>query len=177
MIPFYNGEKYIVQAVESVLNQPYKNLEILLINDGSSGRKCCECLAEKDNRVRYFYKENEGIGATRNYGITKTKGQYIAFLDQDDIWVNNFLTDEIAKIILCGDDVIGFSFYNANNDFSRGSLIRMKEETIVGGGKIAQECCNHHSSMFYRRKFLIDEDIKYALTRHEDVIFYKKHYI
>ena len=41
VIPFYNGEKYIVQAVESVLNQPYKNLEILLINDGSSGRKCC----------------------------------------------------------------------------------------------------------------------------------------
>lgn len=133
VIPFYNGEKYIVQAVESVLNQPYKNLEILLINDGSSGQKCCECLAEKDNRVRYFYKENEGIGATRNYGITKAKGKYIAFLDQDDVWVNNFLTDEIAKIILRGDDVIGFSFYNANNDFSRGNLIRMKEETIVGG--------------------------------------------
>lgn len=75
VIPFYNGEKYIVQAVESVLNQPYKNLEILLINDGSSGRKCCECLAEKDNRVRYFYEENEGIGATRNYGITEARGK------------------------------------------------------------------------------------------------------
>ena len=61
VIPFYNGEKYIVQAVESVLNQPYKNLEILLINDGSSGRKCCECL--------------EGIGATRNYGITEARGK------------------------------------------------------------------------------------------------------
>lgn len=175
IIPFYKGEKYIVQALESVLNQPYMNLEVLLINDGSpSGTAICESASTIDPRIQYFFKENEGIGATRNFGIEHANGEWMAFLDQDDVWVKNFLTDETVNLIVNAGDVVGFSYYACNHNFSRGNLVRMEGRTIPGSGEAAQSCKNHHSSMFYRKTVLSDQDIRYALTRHEDIIFLQK---
>ncbi|UUX35239.1 glycosyltransferase [Fundicoccus culcitae] len=86
IIPVYNVEDYIEKCVDSVINQSYKDLEILLINDGSTDNsgKICDELQNKYKKVRVFHKENEGLSETRNYGIRKSKGDYIAFLDSDD---------------------------------------------------------------------------------------------
>lgn len=86
IIPVYNVEDYLDECIRSVVNQTYINLEILLINDGSTDSSEYKCIewAKRDKRIEYLFKENEGLGPTRNYGIEKAKGKWIAFLDADD---------------------------------------------------------------------------------------------
>lgn len=86
VIPVYNVEKYLSKCIESVINQTYWNIEILLINDGSTDNcgLICDKYAVKDNRVRVIHKENGGLSAARNIGLGLANGHYIAFLDSDD---------------------------------------------------------------------------------------------
>ncbi len=84
IIPAYNSEKYIKEAVGSVGRQTYKNVEIIVVDDGSidgTANVVKEC-----SNVRYFYKDNGGISSARNMGVRESKGDYIAFLDSDDLW-------------------------------------------------------------------------------------------
>jgi glycosyltransferase involved in cell wall biosynthesis len=86
IIPVYNAEKYLQLAIDSVLNQTYTNLELILINDLSTDNSREICLANKDPRVKYFENnKNLGIALTRNMGFSKASGKYIAILDNDDI--------------------------------------------------------------------------------------------
>lgn len=89
IIPVYNVEKYIVKCIESVLNQSYSNLEILLIDDGSLDKSgdICETYGKKNKNVKVFHKENGGLSDARNFGLSKCTGDYVFFLDSDD-WIN-----------------------------------------------------------------------------------------
>lgn len=177
VIPYYKGKKYIHQTVDSVVSQPYKNIEILLINDGSpdDGDEVCRALAAQYPCIRYFKKENEGIGATRNFGIQHATGDYIEFLDQDDVWVKDFLDDSTVEAIFSGGDVVCFSLYNCNHDFSRGWCDFVQNKVITGGGvKASTKVWKHHSSMFFRRSMILEHDIRAPRTRHEDEIFRHK---
>ena len=100
IIPVYNAEKYIETTVKSILNQTYKNFELLLINDGSNdnSKQICEELSKKDSRIRFFDRVNEGASKSRNYGIEKSSFEYICFLDADDYVENNML-QEYVKIL------------------------------------------------------------------------------
>ncbi|MFR9431364.1 glycosyltransferase family 2 protein, partial [Streptococcus pneumoniae] len=86
VVPVYNVEKYLKKSIESVLNQTYQNIEILLVDDGStdSSGKICESFSKVDPRIRVFHKENGGLSDARNFGIEQMKGQYVAFIDSDD---------------------------------------------------------------------------------------------
>jgi glycosyltransferase involved in cell wall biosynthesis len=92
IIPCYNGENYIAQTIQSVLNQSYRNFEIIFINDGSTDSSE-QIIASylNDVRVKYYYQLNQGVSFSRNYGLTQAKGEYILFLDADDILENDFL--------------------------------------------------------------------------------------
>ena len=86
IIPVYNVAHYLEEALDSVLNQSYGKLEIIIVNDGStdeSGR-ICDTYAEKDRRVKVIHQNNKGLSAARNTGIERSTGQVIAFLDPDD---------------------------------------------------------------------------------------------
>ena len=86
IVPIYNTRRYIDKCVESIVNQTYKNIEIILVDDGStdgSDKKCDEW-KEKDKRIKVIHKENEGASSARNVGIENAKGKYIAFIDSDD---------------------------------------------------------------------------------------------
>lgn len=87
VIPVYNVEAYLEECVESVLNQTYQDFEIIFIDDGSTDRsgEICDNYARKDNRMRVIHQANAGLSAARNKGIDVAKGQYIYFLDSDDI--------------------------------------------------------------------------------------------
>lgn len=86
VVPVYNTEKYLNRCISSLVNQSYQNIEILLIDDGSTDKsgEICDAWSVKDSRVYVIHKENEGAGITRNLGIEKAKGEYICFFDSDD---------------------------------------------------------------------------------------------
>jgi len=86
VVPIYNVEKYLKRCVDSIINQTYKNLEIILVDDGSPDNcpKICDEYAKKDHRVKVIHKLNEGLGMARNTGIENATGKYICFFDSDD---------------------------------------------------------------------------------------------
>jgi glycosyltransferase involved in cell wall biosynthesis len=95
IIPVYNGEKYLAEAVETVLAQTYRPIEVIIVDDGSidGSREIAQRFARP---VRYSFNSHQGPGAARNHGITMARGSFFAFLDADDLWVQDKLTRQIA---------------------------------------------------------------------------------
>lgn len=121
VIPVYNVEKYLEKAVNSVIKQTYKNLEIILVDDGSkdSSGILCDKLAKLDTRIKVIHQENAGLSAARNAGIKMATGNYIGFVDSDDVIAENMyeilyeaLIKNDAKIAMC--DYIPFSSAEPN---------------------------------------------------------------
>ena len=98
IIPVYQGDRFLAEAVESVLNQTYTNYEIIVINDGSTDNSN-DVLQPYLDKIRYVYQENQGVAAARNRGIKIARGEFLAFLDQDDFW----LPDKLASQVACFD--------------------------------------------------------------------------
>jgi len=86
VIPIYNAENYLDKCLTSIIHQSYNNLEVILVDDGStdSSLKLCKEWTKKDKRIKVFHQENAGVSAARNYGIKKCSGDYISFIDSDD---------------------------------------------------------------------------------------------
>ena len=87
IVPIYNTGKYLVECVESLRKQTYSNIEIILVDDGSTDTsiEICDEFAEKDSRIRVFHKKNEGSAIAKNFGIQQSRGEYIILVDSDDI--------------------------------------------------------------------------------------------
>jgi glycosyltransferase involved in cell wall biosynthesis len=90
IIPVYNGDRYITQTIDSVLNQTYQDFEIIVIDDGSKDNSR-QTLERYGDRIRYVYQENSGVAEARNHGFQLAQGEFIAFLDQDDVLLENKL--------------------------------------------------------------------------------------
>lgn len=101
IIPFYNNVSWLCEAVDSVLSQKYTEREIIVVNDGSS-EKIDVFLKKYGDRIRYFEKENGGPASARNYGIKHSNGEYIAFLDSDDLWTPDKLSVQIDEMLKSG---------------------------------------------------------------------------
>lgn len=99
IVPVYKVEQYLPQCIDSILNQTYRDLEILLIDDGSPDAcgKICDKYAEKDKRIKAFHKKNSGLSDTRNYGIRRASGDYLAFVDSDD-WIEPDMYEELINV-------------------------------------------------------------------------------
>lgn len=97
IIPVYNAEKYLGRGIDSVLNQTYENLELILVNDGSkdSSLEVCNKYVKKDSRVRVISQENSGVSVARNTGIKAASGKYVTFIDSDDYIELDFLENSI----------------------------------------------------------------------------------
>lgn len=112
IVPVYNTSKYLAECVESILTQTYPNLEILLINDGSTdnSRSICSNFAKIDSRILYIDNTNQGVSKTRNCGIKASSGEYIIFVDSDDVVENNLVEilvnaaeEQSADLVFCGN--------------------------------------------------------------------------
>jgi len=94
IIPTYNRSQFVCETVESVLSQTYKDFEIIVIDDGSTdGTK--DVLAHYSDQIKYIYQQNQGVGAARNKGITEARGEYLAFIDDDDLWLPEKLEKQV----------------------------------------------------------------------------------
>lgn len=107
IVPVYKVEKYLNRAVDSLLCQKYKNLEIILINDGSPDRcpDICEKYAEQDSRVKVIHQKNAGLSAARNSGLEIATGEYLTFIDSDDFVGNEYVSQLVEGLESSGADV------------------------------------------------------------------------
>jgi glycosyltransferase involved in cell wall biosynthesis len=95
IVPVYNGEPYLKDAIDSILKQTYQPIEIIVVDDGSTDRSK-EVVKSFTAPIKYFFQSNSGTAAARNIGIHSAKGSFFAFLDQDDLWTENKLNLQIA---------------------------------------------------------------------------------
>ena len=134
VIPVFNVEKYLYQCIESVVNQTYRNLEIVIVDDGStdgSGSICNE-YAKKDERVRVYHTENRGLSAARNYALDRLHGEYIAFLDSDDWLEPNAIEHFLDKAQNTGADIVACRFYQEFKDRTKEQNGPNNEFTVEG---------------------------------------------
>ena len=137
IMPTYNASEFLADSIESVLNQTYSQLELLITDDHSTDSKTHEILEEyrqKDNRVKVFYfEENKGAGPARNNSIEKAEGQYIAFCDSDDCWFPEKLEKQLQYMKEKNTDVT-YSAYimRDENDHEKGIFIPPYKITYHG---------------------------------------------
>ena len=128
IVPIYNVSQYLDRCVNSIVNQTYKNLEIILVDDGSrddSSKKCDE-YAIKYKNIVVIHKKNEGLGFARNSGLSIAKGSYIVFVDGDD-WIENNAIEALVWLEEENESDIAF-IIKAGNEHSTG-------EVLIGDGK------------------------------------------
>ncbi|MBQ5484196.1 MAG: glycosyltransferase family 2 protein [Lachnospiraceae bacterium] len=129
--PCWNGEKYIAETMDSVLAQTYTNWEMIVVDDGSSDGSAdlVRSYEKKDARIRLICQENAGSAAARNHGIKEAKGRYIALLDADDVWEENFLEEQL-KLMAQKDAACVYSSYRLMDENSRvyGRMVKAPEK-------------------------------------------------
>lgn len=180
IVPVYNVEQYLDECVESLVQQTYQNLEIILVDDGSldcSPQKCDEWM-QKDSRVKVLHKPNGGSSDARNAGIEASKGKYLMFVDSDD-FISNNTVDELYDLIISTDADLacgGFFKYFENGASKEiyNSIISQTQVTISGNDMIrllldskidCSSCCK-----LYRRTTIADH--RFAKGRsNEDMLF------
>lgn len=144
IIPVYNVENYLCQCVESVLTQPFQNLDVILVDDGSPDRsgQICDELRIKDSRVHVIHQKNVGLPDARNSGIEyvlshgASNNDYITFLDSDDAWIPEVLTPALTKHLRAdwNEDVISFSGIESNHSMERFSKPLSYDTAVSSNG-------------------------------------------
>lgn len=120
IIPVYNGANYLSEAIDSAIRQTYKNIEIVVVNDGSVDHTESIALGYK-NLIKYYKKENGGVASALNFGIQKMQGSYFSWLSHDDLYTSDKIEKQIKEILKHQEDIIVYSnygvFYNNPADF------------------------------------------------------------
>ncbi len=191
VIPVYNVEAYLDRCIQSVVNQTYKKIEILLIDDGStdtSGNKCDEW-AKKDNRIKVIHKENGGLGSARNEGIRNATGDYIGFVDSDD-WISSNMYAKLmelcinysADISCCGIKYVSSEVMPEAHGPERIYIYTQKEFALKYFKISSNETVHYAVNKLYRKDIgkkihypegLIDEDVEgfiYALLHSKNIV-------
>lgn len=150
VVPVYNVEEFLESCIKSILAQTYKNLEILLLDDGStdSSGKVCDEYAKKDNRIKVIHKKNEGISATRNLGIKISTGEYLVFIDSDD-----YITKDFCEILYN-------NLKNTNSDISIVSYCVVDENKKVIYDAAKKTGLQDDQIVIYKSSAIIKELLK-----------------
>jgi len=133
VIPLYNKEKYISKAVQSVVGQTFTEFELIIVNDGSQDRSLEIIQAFTDNRIKIINQLNQGVSAARNNGVKIAKYEYIAFLDADDWWCNNFLEEMKIFIEECPEAAIyGCRYWVVKNGIQKYEPVGIQKNFKAG---------------------------------------------
>lgn len=186
IIPIFNVEKYLSECLDSVINQTYRFLEIILLDDGStdSSGKICDEYKKNDIRIKVIHQDNHGAGHARNIGLSKASGKYIIFLDSDDYWE----LDALEKLVNVAEndnlDVVVFSakaFYDGvkKKKVKGHSYSHKVQNNIVKSGSDSLSCAKANGEYFtavclrlYRRDYIINNHFTFNEgIIHEDEVF------
>lgn len=167
IVPVHNVEKYLPRCIDSILLQTYRNLEIILVDDGSTDESVtiCDEYATKDNRIRVLHKENGGLSSARNTGLDAANGGLITFVDSDDWVAPNYIEVLYVNLIKYGADISAVSYLRVSDDFSytpsqtnTPKLFNPEEATaaILYQNKLDSSACSklYRQRLFNKQRFL-----------------------
>lgn len=180
IIPIYKVEKYIVRCVESIVNQTYTNLEIILVDDGSPDNcpQICDDYAEKDNRIKVVHKENGGLSDARNAGMKVATGDYISFIDSDDYVSLEMYQDMINAAINNKADIVEC---NVNYDYN-GRIEKYNDDKYAvynDNYSVMEAYIKHYHiktvvwNKLYERKLLNDIEFEFGKYNEDEFFTYK----
>ncbi|HFI0418165.1 TPA: glycosyltransferase [Streptococcus suis] len=150
IVPVYNVEKYLSQCLDSIIHQTYKNLEIILVNDGSTdgSGKICDDYAAKDGRIKVIHQENGGLSDARNKGLDLMTGQFVTFVDSDDYLENNCIHTLYTYACTCKTDISIGKFI----EFEENTSLFLFHNHLNNGNKIefltGDQCLERHHKYF-----------------------------
>ena len=175
IVPVYKTEQYLPECIESILSQTYRDLDIILIDDGSpdNSGKICDEYADKDGRVRVFHKENQGLSSVRNFGLEKAReknSEYIGFIDSDD-WIEPEMYESLLNALTGSGADIAVCRYFGQKTMGTGQQILSKNEAIIAN--IEGRINNTVSNKLYKTK--VFENIEFPVGKnYEDLAtFYR----
>lgn len=165
IVPIYKVEKYLRRCVDSIINQEYKDLEIILVDDGSPDNcpKICDEYAQKDARIKVVHKENGGLSSARNAGLMVASGDWITFIDSDD-YITEDYSNMLMQVQKLDFDVICLPYYEIKNkNVTLKTPKRINKITIdnINFGKVFSGCYNSAWSKLFNHKFLTDNNLYY----------------
>lgn len=181
VVPVYNVQDFLEEAIESLLVQTYKNFEIILVNDGStdSSGEICRKYKEENNQIILIEQENKGLSEARNVGMKKASGKYIYFFDSDDIlsknslydWYNIFKDKSVDIIVFEGQP---FGLKNANFKYKRSSI---HYDKVLSSKKVIYDSkldltYTPSACLYVIKKEMLSSHCFYPRITHEDELFY-----
>lgn len=199
IVPVYNVEKYIHKCVDSIISQTYTNLQIILVDDGSTDHcgEICDQYAAKDNRITVIHNKNNGVSSARNCGLSHVKGEYVLFIDSDD-WIETVFVQKICEFIDNNQkaDIFLFDYYEYKSEDKRRQYFNYdnfqlfrKEETdetrtirFLQTSMLSKSMASMYNSTYsigvpwgkaYRTEIIKNNNINFdtSLVLNEDVIF------
>ena len=184
IVPIYNVEEYLHECVDSVLAQTYSDIEIILVDDGSTDccGEICDQYEKKDCRIKTIHKKNGGLSDARNVGFDVSNGEYIYFLDADDYIIPNAIEKLVNNIETEGSDFVYFDANTIYDDFSelgyKESFVRKGSYKTKSGVKSIAVLLDNNEYypcvplLFFKREFLIKNDMRFEKgIIHEDELF------
>lgn len=189
IVPIYNTGEYLEKCITSLLNQTCQDIEILLIDDGSTdgSSEICDVYLNKDSRVRVFHQKNQGVSAARNFGINEARGEWICFVDGDDYvtldMVDNLLSTALHRdsdicigdyYVVRGNNKPEYAEFIINKKLLYFSKFELIENSLIGNGlEDNVSCVGVPWAKIYRSKFIKENKLYFenGLKRNQDVVF------
>lgn len=192
ILPYYNGKAYIKECLDSIICQTYRNFELLVIDDGSANQEHTEYLKSlvdqiNDDRIRYFYKTNGGLSDARNFGTNNSRGEYLAFIDQDDKWKPEKLEKQVdvinktgARVVITNSQFFGeqnnivdySTVNNGKGGFVADSYRKMLRNNFVDSISIVFSKDVVKEAGYSNRRYFVAPDYEYFLRMSKVVDFY-----
>lgn len=185
IIPIYNVEKYLKECIDSILNQTYKNIEIILVDDGSTDNSpnICDEYTQKDTRVITIHQKNQGVSSARNKGLEASKGNYIFWIDSDD-YVKEDCIEKLYNLLKKYDSDISICDYTQGSDrdyvFVDNEVKEEVYDSFTGLNNIYK---NHHYSFIMAASWAklikksLYKDLKYPVAKIFEDIYLSHHLI
>ncbi len=190
IVPVYNCEKYLKKCIESIINQTYKDLELILIDDGSTDKSYDISLEykKKYGNIIVLKQNNKGSGSARNYGIEKATGKYLMFCDSDDFFCKNTVESFIKETLKEDYDLVisgynNFKYYNdkvviCKENNAMEDIIKTKEQVRKSYIELHEKCLNQAPwGKLYKRSIVIENKVRFKdYKRCQDIIFNLQYY-
>lgn len=179
IIPIYNSAKYLSECIKSISNQSYSDFEIICVNDGSTdnSEKIIQDISKQEKRIRYFSQSNKGVSSARNKALNEARGEWVCFVDSDDVLHKDFLKNLLSIVSENGMSICGytrdiFALGRKSNKIETHTNIDFIH-TVIDESRCSPNIC----MMLFKNSIIQKENIRFTVgcVRNEDTEFYLKY--